>query len=304
MSLPVTIDAPVFSLGGTGFVFSPEGKELCFVSNQDPNEAETTNKDLWVVPAAGGALRNITVANKAFDGDPAYSPDGKTLPSGHRACPGYEADRFVIALYDRTSGAITRKGENFDNWVNEVQWAPDSKSLYFTADVQGHSPALPHGPRLGCDTADRRRQDDRRVQHRPRRFDASSFVRRAIGEPPELWICGTDGKDLRRLTTLNKAIEDEVDIRPAEELWIPSPTGKKIHTFVVKPHNFDPAEAVSAHPERSWRPADAVGRCLPRRLAGLSRFRVLRCIPESARIHRIRTGIHRCDLKGLGWKGV
>ena len=254
---PGDYDAPVFSLGGTGFVFSPEGKELCFVSNHDPNEAETTNKDLWLAPTTGGALTNITGANRAFDGDPAYSPDRKYIAFRTQRVPGYEADRFVIALYDRTSGAITRKGETFDNWVNEVQWAPDSKGLYFTADVQGHTPLfrmdLPSG-------AIRQIVDVRTIDGFSIAPGGSRvvIVRRAIGEPQELWICGTDGKALRRLTTLNKAIEEEVDIRPAEELWIPSPTGKKIHTFVVKPHNFDPAKRyplilnVHGGPQMQW----------------------------------------------------
>ena len=64
-----------------------------------------------------------------------------------------------------------------------------------------------------------------------------------------------------RLTFLNKEVEETVDIRPAEELWIPSPTGKKIHTFIVKPHGFDPSKKypliVNVHggPQMQW--ADA-----------------------------------------------
>ncbi len=63
---------------------------------------------------------------------------------------------------------------------------------------------------------------------------------------------------MKRLTTFNKAVEDEVDIRPAEEMWIDSPTGKKIHTFVVKPHGFDPAKKyplvlnVHGGPQSQW----------------------------------------------------
>ncbi len=56
-------------------------------------------------------------------------------------------------------------------------------------------------------------------------------------------------------------MEDSVDIRPAEELWIPSPSGKSIHTFIVKPSGFDPARKyplilnVHGGPQSQW--ADA-----------------------------------------------
>ena len=44
-------DSPTFTLGGgRGFDFSPDGKELCYVSNHDPDPAASTNSDLWVVP--------------------------------------------------------------------------------------------------------------------------------------------------------------------------------------------------------------------------------------------------------------
>jgi dipeptidyl aminopeptidase/acylaminoacyl peptidase len=53
-------------------------------------------------------------------------------------------------------------------------------------------------------------------------------------------------------------VEDAVDIRPAEELWISSPTGKNIHTFLVKPHGFDPDKKyplilnVHGGPQSQW----------------------------------------------------
>jgi dipeptidyl aminopeptidase/acylaminoacyl peptidase len=49
-----------------------------------------------------------------------------------------------------------------------------------------------------------------------------------------------------------------VDIRPAEELWIPSPAGRMIHTFIVTPHDFDPTKKyplilnVHGGPQMQW----------------------------------------------------
>ncbi len=68
-------DSPTFSVGGGGgFAFSPDGRELCVVSNHDPDQARSTNSDLWVVPvdteAVDPAAVNITRTNGGWDGDP------------------------------------------------------------------------------------------------------------------------------------------------------------------------------------------------------------------------------------------
>jgi dipeptidyl aminopeptidase/acylaminoacyl peptidase len=60
------------------------------------------------------------------------------------------------------------------------------------------------------------------------------------------------------MTTFNDAVTKEVDFRPAEEIWVKSPTGKDIHVFIVKPHGFDPAKNyplimnVHGGPQMQW----------------------------------------------------
>jgi dipeptidyl aminopeptidase/acylaminoacyl peptidase len=255
---PGDCDAPAFSLGGVGFAVSPDGREVCFVSNHDPNEAETTNEDLFIVPAAGGTPKNITESNKAYDGDPAYSPDGRYIAYRTQLIPTYESDLFRIALYDRKTGERRTLTEAFDNWVDDIKWAPDSRSIYFTADVKGHVPlySIDIETMKITPVIDVKTIDD---------FDISPdgkdivLTRRSVGEPREVWRCTSQGKNLKRLTTFNKSVEDEVDIRPAEELWFWSPaSGKKIQTFVVKPHGFDPTKKyplilnVHGGPQSQW----------------------------------------------------
>ncbi len=257
---PGDYDAPSFSLGGVGFAFSPDGKEVCYVSNHDLQEAETTNKDLWLVPSSGGVAENITVRNLAYDGEPAYSPDGRFLAFRTQTVPGYEADRFRIALFDRASRQITMLTEKFDYWVNSIQWAPDSRALFFTADVQGHVPLyrIEIGSRTITRVIDLKTIDDFSVSPKKTMI---AFVRRSVGEPAEVWRSDGNGENPKALTALNQDVARDVDIRPAEELWIPSPTGRTIHTFVVKPHDFDPAKEyplilnIHGGPQSQW--ADA-----------------------------------------------
>lgn len=257
---PGDFDAPTFSLGGGGYAVSPDGKEVCIVSNHDAHEAESTNSDLWIVPSGGGMPTNITADNRAFDGSPVYSPDGRYIAYRMQTVPAYESDRFRIALYDRDSKSRIVLTEKFDNWITDMKWAPDSHSVYFLAEVEGHVPLYNIDIRTKrvMRVVDAQTIDAFDVNH-----DGSAivFVHRSVAEPCELWRVDAGGKNLRRLTFFNKALADSVDIRPAEELWISSPTGYRIHTFVVKPHNFDPSHRyplilnVHGGPQSQW--ADA-----------------------------------------------
>jgi len=257
---PGDYDSPAWSTGGGGIAFAPDGEELCVASKRDRDEASSTNTDLWLIPLKGGAPRNITAANKAFDGDPAYSPDGKSIAFRMQTVPSFESDRYRLALYERTTGTITVLTESFDAWVNAFAWSPDAKSIYFTADVKGTVPLF----RLDVKTkAIAQITTGKTIDAFDRSPDGRTivFVRRSVSEPRELWRCDADGKNLRRLTFFNKEVEETVDLRPAEEQWIPSPTGKKIHTFIVKPHNFDPKRKyplilnIHGGPQSQW--ADA-----------------------------------------------
>ena len=72
--------------------------------------------------------------------DYAYSPDGKYIAYRAQQRPGYESDRFRLMLYDRKTREKFGLTEDFDKWVGSFAWAPDSESLYFTAEEKGESP--------------------------------------------------------------------------------------------------------------------------------------------------------------------
>ncbi len=144
---PGDYDAPVFSLGGQDdYAFSPDGQEICYTSNHDKNEAASTNNDLWIVLVNGGTAKNITADNPASDSTPLYSPDGKYIAYRAQQRPGYESDRFRLMVYDRKTGEKKDLTESFDHWVGTFVWTPDSKTIAFSAEHEGHALDL----RAGC----------------------------------------------------------------------------------------------------------------------------------------------------------
>lgn len=274
---PGDFHSPPFSLGSSGdYAFSPDSAELCFVSNREPRSrlASSTNSDVFVVrlPARRGAetrlLRaapsqalqgpvNVTAANKAWDGSCAYSPDGRYLSIRTQARPGYESDRFRLALLERTTGKLQVLTEDFDHPVEDYHWLPDSSGILFLAPVRGRWPLfrldlatstivqLPLPPTV-------------REWTLAPKGDLIAFSHSTVAQPTELFVVSTDGTTPRALTEENRPLSGEVDFRPAEELWLEGDEGQKIHVFVVKPHGFQPGRRyplilnVHGGPQYQW----------------------------------------------------
>lgn len=251
--------APYMVTGGghAGFDVSPDGAEVCVTSNRDSNHWETTNKDLWIIPVTGGEPKNITSENPAYDGEPQYSPDGRYVAFLQQSIPNYESDVFNLAIYDRRSGSVNMLTAQVDNWVDKFSWSADSRSIYFLVQEKGRNPLYQIELKSGKIS---RLLSAGAIAGFSVTPDGRTVVvsRSSIDEPKELWKFDLENGEGERLTFFNQAVEEQVDLRPAEEYWIESPTGKKIHTFLIKPHDFDPTKKypiiINVHggPQSQW----------------------------------------------------
>lgn len=238
------------------FTFSPDSRELCYVSNHDRHPEASTNADLWLVGVSGGKARNITAGNKAWDGTPLYSPDGRYIAYRCQATPGYESDCFKLALYDRQAGTSRIVTPAFDDWVEDFAWSNDCSKIYFTADVRGYMPiyelTLATGKivRQVADVAASAALTDSKGNF--------YFTSSTTGKPNALYRYEVKKRRTTQLTHYNDALEADVDFRPSEQLWIKGAAGDSMQIFIVKPHNFDPNKRyplvmnVHGGPQMQW----------------------------------------------------
>ncbi|MFH2005981.1 MAG: S9 family peptidase [bacterium] len=232
-------DAPPIALGGRqDYAFSPDGRELAFVSNTDKLIAASTNNDLFVMGSRGGRPRRIT-PSKANDHSPVYSPDGRTLAYLAMAVPKYEADRQRLVLYDPKSRKRRTLTEAFDRSVSEFVFAPNGRTIYFTAQDRGYK-SIFAVPVAGG-----------KVRTLVRKVYASSlritpngqhlvFVSQPSHSPAEVFRVSTAGGNPVALTNVHEALRRRVRMRPVEELWFQGAAGDRVHALVVKPPNFQP----------------------------------------------------------------
>ena len=146
-------DAPSKPFGGAEeFTFSPDGRTVVFTARLGGREEPwSTNFDLYSVPADGSqAPRNLTAANPAWDTQPVFSPDGKTLAYLAMNRAGFEADRFRIVLRDLASRPASA--------VLAEAWDRSPTGVVFSADGKH---ALRHGRGRRADAALRHRRRHR-----------------------------------------------------------------------------------------------------------------------------------------------
>jgi dipeptidyl aminopeptidase/acylaminoacyl peptidase len=135
---PGDFDSPPHLYEDGGVAFSPDGKSLAVVSNREGNDTEawTTNKDVFLVPVAGGEAKRLT-ANPAADFSPRFTPDGKYLVTRSQRRAGFEADRWWLEVWDLATGKKRTVFETPDLSVDEFCLSRDGKAVYFTAESEG-----------------------------------------------------------------------------------------------------------------------------------------------------------------------
>ncbi|MCX6572036.1 MAG: S9 family peptidase [Candidatus Aminicenantes bacterium] len=241
---PGDFDVPPIALGGAqGYTFSPDGSEIAFVRNVDPEFrlGLGTNNDIFVTGIAGGGEPKKLTANKAIDHSPSYSPDGRFLAYLAMARPGFEADKLSLMLFDRKTGTADNLTGSLDYSVRAFFWAPGSTALYFDAEEKGRTAVF----RLTLPT---KKVEKVFEGHTLSTLALSPdgrtlyFLKQALNRPNDVWSLDLKTKTLAQLTKVNADLLAGLDMKPAEEFWFAGAAGDKVHGFLLKPPAFDPSK--------------------------------------------------------------
>jgi dipeptidyl aminopeptidase/acylaminoacyl peptidase len=278
-------DVPPFSLGGPdGYAISPDGKEIAFEENLDPVPAISTNSDIFTLRLDDPNAKPVKISTSlGGDHSPAYSPDGKYIAWRSQARAGYESDRFRLMLYDRSTNQAKELLPNFDRWVDEFVWAPNSKRIYFVSGDVGRAPIFcvkPDSSRLIQLTW------DGDFSSLIPAADGSSLIaaKNTVASPAEVvsfnvWDIDRTGMaqgysklpsgrpdlllarlDLNEtdLTHLNKDLLAQLDLRNLETFWFPTIGKVQAQGFLIKPPAFDPSKKypvkflIHGGPQGAW----------------------------------------------------
>jgi len=120
--------------------WSPDGKQLVFASNREPNQDEFFNYDLFTLQLADNSIHRLT-ATEYCEYDPLWSPDGKSIAyrGTRRGLTDRETTMEDTHVWLMNSDGSNRReiGTAIDNRQGAPQWAPDGSALYFTVQERG-----------------------------------------------------------------------------------------------------------------------------------------------------------------------
>ena len=295
-------DTPSKPFGSSNeFAFTPDGRELVFTARDaGRREPWSTNFNLYRVPIdASSPPVCLTERNEAWDCQPSFSPDGKTMAYLAMARPGYEADRFRIVLRQWPGGEERVLTEAWDRSPGEICWSADGKSIYAVAhDLGQHSlfavDAVTGHARVVVNDGD--------VQSPAVSGAGVVYGLSGLKSPAELCWVRADGTEHRRLTGLNAEKVAAARMGDFEQFSFPGYDEETVYAYVVKPVDFDPARKYPAGAVDPWRSAGIVRQyvSLPLESAGLCRSRICRPDGRFPRIGGLRTSLYRLDSRRLG----
>ena len=120
--------------------WSPNGEEIAFVSNREPNEDQFFNYDIFALKVSDRTIRRITATENA-EYKPRWSPDGKSLvyQATRRGLTDLETtmEDTHIWMVDATGGNRHEVSGMIDNRQGAPNWTPDGRSICFTVQERG-----------------------------------------------------------------------------------------------------------------------------------------------------------------------
>src|SRR5262245_59919471 len=120
--------------------WSPNGEEILFVSNREPDADQFFNYDIFAVKVRDGVIRRLT-ATENNEYQPKWSADGRTVlyQANKRGLTDLETNMEDTHAWLMNADGSNRKeiGKAIDNRQGAPEWSPDGRSVYLTVQERG-----------------------------------------------------------------------------------------------------------------------------------------------------------------------
>ncbi|HEX5071308.1 MAG TPA: S9 family peptidase [Vicinamibacterales bacterium] len=228
----------------TGIAWHPNGKLIAFVADPDwKDELKYESPDLYTV-TTDGALTRVTNDGYVYS-DLSYSPDGRYLSYARtfgtdmviqqKLNHGGPRDVFVRPV---AGGAPINLTASWDLEPGATQWSPDSRYLYFSADVGGEA----HWFRVSVPGAkvEQLTKGERTINgvQVDRSFTTIVYTVGTHDAPNEIYAADIDGSHERQLTNVLDSFMSGIDIGKTDRLRWPSVDGTPIEGWLTYPAGF------------------------------------------------------------------
>ncbi|MEP6513872.1 MAG: S9 family peptidase, partial [Parafilimonas sp.] len=112
--------------------FSPDGKEIAFVSNRTQEPDKNENTDIWVMPAVPHSIVRQLTNWEGTEDQPQWSPDGKSIAylqtTSNEKFTMYGHDGLMVISKD--GGTPKFLSQSIDRPAINPRWSKDGKSIF------------------------------------------------------------------------------------------------------------------------------------------------------------------------------
>ena len=223
--------------------WAPDGQSLVFAATANRTEGAYANVifRLYQAPAGGGEPQALTSENESFR-HPVFRPDGKALYAiyNEEGDKVYYANRIAMLSWPANGErSILTSPEHS---VTTFGITPDSRTIYFLSQSAGLE-RLYEVPAEGGGVREALPMDVGCYTNLTIPSKATSRILLADWEsatnPGELVRIGLSGGRDQRLTDFNVQRAAQIDWQPLRNFWFTSKRGKRIHSMLALPPNFD-----------------------------------------------------------------
>jgi len=216
--------------------WSPDGTRIAFVSDRTGKEYdESRNSDVWVIPASGGSLTKISMA-EGPDNSPRWTPDGRSIVFLSAA---REEDPVQLLMAPSAGGTAVDIAPDLDLLPTDLQWADNGRTLFFDSGVKGETHLfrvdLPT-KKISAVTSGPRAVRSVNVANSGRTM---VYLVNDFTHLDDVYAAPLDASHEHKLTSLNSALWSQLALATVERLPYKSADGWDVDGFLVKPVGFE-----------------------------------------------------------------
>jgi dipeptidyl aminopeptidase/acylaminoacyl peptidase len=216
--------------------WSPDGRQIAFVSNREEEPDASYKTDLWLVATdnadQGKSLVRMTNDDRVKS-SPAWSPDGRSIAFLTAEDGVYGIPQ--LAVMPASGGEPQILTATLDRWVNEFRFSRDGQWIYFTYEHEGGTRLARVRPKVG--KLEPVESGDQLIGEFDVAKNGAIAARVETGNRgPEIFSV-LKGK-LTRLTQNNDAFLESVALGEKETVEFKSADGTIVQAFVTKPPGF------------------------------------------------------------------